>query len=593
MDKDNQREKPGDGLTAGERHGIRRREWVKNAAIIFLSLMLVLTFFSNTIQNYSLPQVAAQYIQAGSITAKVRGTGTVEAQDPYKVQLQETRKIASVLVKAGEDVQKGQPLFLLEDAKSQELSQAQEELDQAILAFETALLSGELSGASLSLGGERSSVANYQSQILAAEDAVRQWEAKEAQWQKKSDELAMAIAKQGYVQADTTEESKKISALEQQKLAKEVQLKAVEEEMSLWTSKLQSLALAMEEEKIQIAALEAAKASVSAGDAATVDAQIAGKQTNIQNIEVQRQTIAGSMGEVQARLSAQQSDLAKIQLEIQAATKALESKQESKGAIANWSVDKIQTDQQLKEAQAQLAKAKEAKAKLISNIAKELNLDAQRETISRKQEKVAELTAKSLGATVEAPISGKILTVDISAGGETAPGASLATIQPLGKGYALSFSVSNDQAKKLSVGSLADAVNAWNYGNLTIRLTQIKPDPSDPGSKKLLTFSIEGDIAAGASLTISAGDKSAQYDMLVPNTALREDNNGKFILVVESKSSPLGNRYVASRVEVEVLASDDKQTAIKGALYGGEFVITTSTKPLEPGQLVRLADEQK
>lgn len=33
----------------------KRREWIKNAAIVFLVIMLILTFFSNTIMNYSLP----------------------------------------------------------------------------------------------------------------------------------------------------------------------------------------------------------------------------------------------------------------------------------------------------------------------------------------------------------------------------------------------------------------------------------------------------------------------------------------------------------------------------------------------------------
>ena len=32
------------------------RGWVKNAAIIFLAVLLVLTFFSNTIMNASLPR---------------------------------------------------------------------------------------------------------------------------------------------------------------------------------------------------------------------------------------------------------------------------------------------------------------------------------------------------------------------------------------------------------------------------------------------------------------------------------------------------------------------------------------------------------
>ena len=58
-----------------------KREWVKTAAIIFLSVMLVLTFFSQTIMNYSLPIVTAQYINSGQISAKVRGSGKIESAD--------------------------------------------------------------------------------------------------------------------------------------------------------------------------------------------------------------------------------------------------------------------------------------------------------------------------------------------------------------------------------------------------------------------------------------------------------------------------------------------------------------------------------
>lgn len=56
-----------------------KRDWVKNAIIIFLAVLLVLTFFSNTIMNYSLPEVAAQYPLSTTITTKIRGSGTVEA----------------------------------------------------------------------------------------------------------------------------------------------------------------------------------------------------------------------------------------------------------------------------------------------------------------------------------------------------------------------------------------------------------------------------------------------------------------------------------------------------------------------------------
>ena len=87
----------GDGEKKSPRN---RKDMVKNVAIGFLSVMLILTFFSNTIMNYSLPQVATRQITNGSISPQIRGSGVVSAEDPYNVTVKETRKISGVAVKA-------------------------------------------------------------------------------------------------------------------------------------------------------------------------------------------------------------------------------------------------------------------------------------------------------------------------------------------------------------------------------------------------------------------------------------------------------------------------------------------------------------
>ena len=60
--------------------------------------------------------------------------------------------------------------------------------------------------------------------------------------------------------------------------------------------------------------------------------------------------------------------------------------------------------------------------------------------------------------------------------------------------------------------------------------------------------------------------------------------------MVEAKNSPLGNRYIAQRVDIEVIASDDVNSAVTGDLSNGDFVITTSNKPVQKGDQVRMAD---
>ena len=105
-----------------------RKEWIKTIAIIFLSIMLVLTFFANTIRNYSLPEVAVQYVTSDTLSSKIRGTGTVASQDPYSVVWKQSRKIDSVRVRVGDEVEKGDVLYVLEEGESEDLKLAKSEL---------------------------------------------------------------------------------------------------------------------------------------------------------------------------------------------------------------------------------------------------------------------------------------------------------------------------------------------------------------------------------------------------------------------------------------------------------------------------------
>ena len=106
----------------------KRREWIKNAAIIFLAVLLVLTFFSGTIQNHSLPEVAVQYTTSDTVSSGVRVSGTVNASQSYSVTLDQTRTVRAVYVRNGDEVAAGDTLFELEDEDSQELTDARKQL---------------------------------------------------------------------------------------------------------------------------------------------------------------------------------------------------------------------------------------------------------------------------------------------------------------------------------------------------------------------------------------------------------------------------------------------------------------------------------
>jgi multidrug efflux pump subunit AcrA (membrane-fusion protein) len=557
----------------------KKREWVKTAAIIFLSVMLVLTFFSNTIMNYSLPEVAIQYVQSGTVTAKIRGSGVVESGDPYNVEVKESRKVASVAVRVGDFVEKGDVILYLEDEESEELKTAQDALDQAWNAYEKALLSDATTAAALQISNSGTSVSTYRQQLTNAQKVVKDAQNRVDDLKEQADVLSNRISNmagrdediRGLQEWVNNTLAAKNDAERNQKSAQS-HLDALKGYQKQWENEMDYWS----------------QFSVSSGNAGNTD-KVAEAQNQIANLQRALEENQKAILDAEAALNEATIEFNNKEAEWTKATNALANET----AVTKGDLERqlANVNEELTNANAVLKEKTDLLTEMTGALGQGLNLGEQMEAITKAQEKVDELTEKSIGATVTADISGTITALNVVAGNTTSAATPVAVMQPEGKGFSMSFSVTNEQAKRLAVGDRADLVNAWRFDDVEVVLASIKPDPNDPGQKKLLTFDVTGAVTAGQTLNISVGQKSANYDYIVPNNAIREDNNGKFILVVTSKSSPLGTRYVATRVDVEVLASDDNQSAVSsGMLTGYDPVITTSTKPVEAGKLVRLAE---
>lgn len=532
----------------------RKREWVKTAAIVFLAAMLVLTFFSSTIQNWSLPEVATQYVQSGTITAKIRGTGSVESTDPYEVKVTETRKVASVAVLKGATVQKGDVLVYLEGKDSEELAKAKEELEAAQNAYDKALLSDKLTASDIWAATHGTTANSYRTRITAAQNEV-------------------TAAKNSAKQAETevNDIQRQINDHEAQVTYEEGTLKVIQTKLA----EVQSVLDAKDE--METAQTEYTKyTTVSPGDAAG--------QKVLQNAYLEKQENYNKLSSRYPEAESTYKELTERQAECQQVILNMNER------LVALNVNLYNAKKAKDEADANVKAKEEALTELLATVNNVTGLEKYLDDIAKAQAKVDELTANAGGTTITAPISGTVSEINVKAGNETSAAVPVVVMQPEGRGYTLSFSVTNDQARRVSVGDVAELVNAWRYDNVIVTLANIKPDPNNPGQNKLLTFNVTGDVAAGQTLNLSVGQKSSNYDFIVPNSAVREDNNGKFILIVKSKSSPLGTRYTAERVDVQVIASDETQSAVSGALQGYEFVITTSNKPVEAGDLVRLPD---
>lgn len=576
-----------------------RKDKIKNITIIFLLVMLILTFFSNTIMNYSLVEVSTQQVTSGQITSKVRGSGSVEASESYSVTIEETRKIATVNVKKDAEVATGDLLFTLEDTDSDELDAAKKSLNEAQAAYESAVLTAGITVAERQSieAGKGSSLTQKQNEIAAANQRVKDAQAAVDAAQASVDKIKAQIDAVSNSTADTTAEEKAVLDAEKKNSEAQDSLTSAE---SAYTPVKSAYDTALSGLQSAQSAYDEAK---TAYDNLPSTATEADKQTAKTSVAIAETKLKAA----KATYDARKDDLNKVQGSYDSAkSAATDSKNALSNANYNLSVRKLTGTNTaeannlqaqlntatvaLTDANTALTSATNDQKKVTDKISGEVTIASAYKTMTDLQEEVAKLQAKSIGTEITSPISGTVTDIAVTAGTTVNANDVMMTIQPENKAYVLQFSVTENQAKKVRVGDTAEILNNWYGNDVSAVVSAIRKDPQNR-SNSIIICEMKGDVSVGDSYTLSIGEQSSNYDTIVPTSAIREDSNGKFILIIESKSTPLGNRYYARRVDVDVITSDDTKSAVTGALEGYEYVITTTTKPIKENEQVRLASE--
>ena len=664
----------------------KKRELIKTIAIVFLAVLLVLTFFSGTIMNYSLPEVATQMVSSGTSNAKIRGSGTLAANESYEVMLDQTREIHSVGVKVGDKVEEGDLLFVLSDVESAELAAAQEALEKARISYQEQMLSfsKEYAEGNQKVKTTREDLekaikerdanfvtdeeVSYAKGNLAAMEAnkratdftVTELEAAQTENDEYTTAKTEYDALKARVDALTAEidgYEKKLSSLggsEADYNAVRTAQQALNEAQAKWDSDYDAnqtvyitlidngkdkYSAASSEKNITAAAfnqqssyidtyfanhdnpeapniveqkriydllakdMAAIETASKALSQATADANKAENSASNERYSIQK-----DLNDAQSELSVVQRDLRDAQQRMDSASsansqlkdqinyqKSVQREQDAAITELKAQVESLEAKQKAYKDAVTAVEAKQRELETMlagDDIDKKLdNLTLQSLSLEiEKQEELVEKYQKdSVGAEVHSPVSGVISSISVSAGKKTDPSTALAVIDVVDRGYIIKIPVTNEQAKQVKVGDTAEVTNYYWGSDISATLESIAPDPNSGGQKKLLVFRVSGDIDAGTNISLSVGQRSANFDALVPKSAIREDANGKFVLVVTAKSTPLGNRYTATRADVQVLAEDDTSAAVSG-LSANDYVITTSSKPIDPGSQVRMVE---
>ena len=749
----------------------KRRIWIRNVIILVLIALLLLTLFSNTILNHSLPEVAVQYPQYASIASRIRATGTVEANQSYNVTIEQSRAVESISVRVGQKVNKGDVLMTLETGDSKELDDARLALSNLRLElirkkqenpslqsgaakdnYENMLAEWKDAKATLTLLKKELTDLQAQQSGLPTIDQVNNAKVFLAQAQDLLDQYTTEIARlagkqgmlggNGYYTADEISDmlDKAQSALDAAKSEKNDAAIAYEKAAAdavTWEARLEDAKNTLENAKKAVAnydvfypdavtleQVEAKKAELdryqseltqkeryftedryneaktaydaargeynakkdtaSADELMTLKAAVeaAAKalepleqdyyallalRQNAKTAEAEYNTLLTKymqssqatliLDRLNSAVSYAENEVSSVEKTLQSVQKTLQEKKsafekaeeavkqaesecqrvqnyvsyESLGEkIKDMTAMKNELDKEMKEAQALIDSGTEegkraiqtriaeknreitAQTKTVNSLEKQvedakaladgssdaaqlnqqqfdIELKQIEDRITKQEKEIARLEKASVEPTLVSPVSGVIESISAVVGKMAEANTSLVTITVSEMGYTVKCTVTSEQAAKVKVGD--EATLQWYYwGDMpTAKVVSIKTDAASQGKNKIITLSVTGEVSPGTSLTFTLGDKNATYDCVVPNSAVREDSEGKFVLIVSAKSTPLGNRYTAKRVPVEVIASDETNSALSGDV-SGQYVITTSASPISDGMQVRLSE---
>lgn len=333
-------------------------------------------------------------------------------------------------------------------------------------------------------------------------------------------------------------------------------------------------------------------AKTAVANAETEVDRIAGYQNydelseEIRDLTKQKEEMEAEIAEAQKLVdSASDENVRALLAEVNAKTKEITAQNK---LIASYQTNILNLNQQIADAQKQADYATETDRLEAEQYA--IELKQIEDEIEKQTAAIERLENNRVNGTVTAPVSGVIASIEISAGQTAQANTPILTLTLADRGYSMECTVTAEQAATVKVGDTAE-IQGYYWGSTPVaRVTGIRSDASSQGKNRILTLEVTGDnVSAGTQLTFTLGAKNASYENVIPNSAVREDKDGKFVLIVSARSTPLGNRYTARRVDVEVIASDDTNSAVSGAI-SGEYVITTSAEPISSGMQVRLRE---
>ncbi len=554
---------------AEEQKKKKSRKWIVKALIIFLVVMGILTFFSNTIMNMTLTQVSTMQIYGSTLSNITKASGTVKAKVTHEIKAPGDVTIDSVEQYLYSAVEEDAVLATLKVPENQEdLEAKKKELEDFLkqLDYENRTPSEKtdyyMYESELADARKRASdAAKVLDQVRNKTSLMTQKKSAITNNQKKIDQLGKdkenLESKKAEIEGRRDEAANAIPQLNEALLNAQVELSKCitdPDDPMFDPDLLARCTEAVKNAQAAVDNMNTAYQQYCQQVSDTISA-IAAKETEKVRLEEEITTIEGEITELEAlpELSDAQKTLNDAYHDVSVKEKALADARINDG---------IQSDKK-------------------NDLSKE-----NQEKITKLEDEIAKLEEFYSTTEIKAPAAGYLVTCNVNRGQQVMKDEVLFEVADMEAGMYVECSISKDDAANMYVGAEVRA----DYCDSAV-VEAIRPDPNDPMNSSIVRIAVEGPwlMPGNTVINCTISTSNRQYENVVPKGAVQKDSEGSFIYVLVTKNTPLGERYIARKVTVKVIAEDATSCAIEGAGINFAYCIVRTEKPITNGEQVRLA----
>ena len=270
---------------------------------------------------------------------------------------------------------------------------------------------------------------------------------------------------------------------------------------------------------------------------------------------------------------------------------AKEELEEAKEAVNEAEQEVTEQEKELQETKNEVAAESGEKAKELEDsrqLSREKlnNLEEQMKEKKQKKKEL-ELLIKEEGI-YRSEIAGTITRCSLEAGTTYAGGAAAFRI---GTGRLVYQAQIDKEAEgRIEAGDEVVLTFSGKSKGITVPVLNLTQRVKDGEEILELTAELPEDgegYRAGRQANYTLEKRSDYYNYCIPLGALRENNDGHFVLVLRERDRILGKEQYVIQVPVELLAVDGSSAAIEGGISEQDEVITSSSRTLSEGDRIR------